>query len=69
MSKRGNKHLRSPFYFLAQMNYRRDPTLLEFHQTHRDRLKGRKLYTVLASQGSAERLVQQAIRAQVSALP
>ena len=30
ISKRGNKYLRSLFYFLAEMNYSRNPTLLKF---------------------------------------
>ncbi|BFI76506.1 hypothetical protein YN1HA_26040 [Sulfurisphaera ohwakuensis] len=45
ISKRGNKYLRSLFYFLAQMNYSRNPTLLK---SHKDRLQGKKLYTALA---------------------
>ncbi|BDB99215.1 hypothetical protein SACC_22320 [Saccharolobus caldissimus] len=48
ISKRGNKYLRSLFYFLAEMNYSRNPTLLKFYESHRDRLQGKKLYTALA---------------------
>jgi len=48
ISKRGNKYLRSLFYFLAVRNYSRNPTLLKFYETHKDRLKGRKLYVALA---------------------
>jgi len=48
ISKRGNKYLRSLFYFLAVRNYSRNPTLLKFYETHKDRLKGRKLHTALA---------------------
>ncbi|QGA53336.1 IS110 family transposase [Sulfolobus sp. E5-1-F] len=48
ISKRGNKYLRSLFYFLALTQYSRNPTLLKFHESHKDRLKGRKLYTALA---------------------
>ena len=29
-------------------NYSRNPTLLKFYETHKDRLKGRKLYVALA---------------------
>ena len=48
ISRRGDRHLRSLFYFLAQMNYSRNPTLLKFHESHRERLRGKKLYTALA---------------------
>ncbi|ACP34738.1 transposase IS116/IS110/IS902 family protein [Sulfolobus islandicus L.S.2.15] len=48
ISKRGNKYLRSLFYFLAMRSYSRNPTLLKFYETHKDRLKGRKLYVALA---------------------
>nr|WP_229572585.1 IS110 family transposase [Saccharolobus caldissimus] len=48
ISKRGNKYLRSLFYFLAEMNYSKNPTLLKFYESHRDRLQGKKLYTALA---------------------
>lgn len=48
ISKRGNKYLRSLFYFLAEMNYSRNPTLLKFYESHKDRLQGKKLYTALA---------------------
>ncbi|BFI74641.1 IS110 family transposase [Sulfurisphaera ohwakuensis] len=48
ISKRGNKYLRSLFYFLAEVNYSRNPTLLKFYESHRDRLQGKKLYTALA---------------------
>ncbi|AWR95270.1 IS110 family transposase [Acidianus brierleyi] len=48
ISKKGNKYLRSLFYFLAEMNYSRNPTLLEFYENHKEKLKGKKLYTALA---------------------
>ncbi|MEM0104839.1 MAG: IS110 family transposase [Candidatus Methanomethylicia archaeon] len=48
ISKRGNKYLRSLFYFLAEMNYSRNPTLLKFYESHKDRLQGKKLYVALA---------------------
>ncbi|MBB5254339.1 transposase [Sulfurisphaera ohwakuensis] len=48
ISKKGNKYLRSLFYFLAKMNYSRNPTLLKFYESHKDRLQGKKLYTALA---------------------
>ncbi|ADX83917.1 IS110 family transposase [Sulfolobus islandicus] len=48
ISKRGNKYLRSLFYFLAGRNYSRNPTLLKFYESHKDRLQGKKLYTALA---------------------
>ncbi len=48
ISKRGNKYLRSLFFFLAEMNYSKNPTLLKFYETHKDRLQGKKLYTALA---------------------
>ncbi|AAK42832.1 Second ORF in transposon ISC1229 [Saccharolobus solfataricus P2] len=48
ISKRGNKYLGSLFYFLAETQYSRNPTLLKFHEAHKDKLKGRKLYTALA---------------------
>ncbi|ADX83918.1 IS110 family transposase [Sulfolobus islandicus] len=48
ISKRGNKYLRSLFYFLAEMNYSKNPTLLKFYESHRDRLQGKKLFTALA---------------------
>ena len=48
ISKRGNKYLRSLFYFLAMRSYSRNPTLLKFYETHKDRLKGKKLYVALA---------------------
>ncbi|AZF69104.1 IS110 family transposase [Saccharolobus solfataricus] len=48
ISKRGNKYLRSLFYFLAETQYSRNPTLLKLHEAHKDKLKGRKLYTALA---------------------
>ncbi|QXJ33914.1 Transposase [Saccharolobus shibatae] len=48
ISKRGNRYLRSLFYFLAGRNYSRNPTLLKFYESHKDRLKGKKLYTALA---------------------
>ncbi len=46
--KRGNRYLRSLFYFLAEMNYHRTPTLLKFYESHKVKLHGRKLYTALA---------------------
>ncbi|QIW23545.1 IS110 family transposase [Sulfolobus sp. S-194] len=46
--KRGNRYLRSLFYFLAEMNYSRNPTLLKFYESHKDKLRGKKLYTALA---------------------
>ncbi|MEM4975670.1 MAG: transposase, partial [Sulfolobaceae archaeon] len=48
ISKRGNKYLRGSFYFLAEMNYSRNPTLLKFYESHKDRLQGKKLYFALA---------------------
>ncbi|ACP36617.1 transposase IS116/IS110/IS902 family protein [Sulfolobus islandicus L.S.2.15] len=48
ISRRGNKYLRSLFYFLAQMNCSKNPTLLRFYESHKDKLHGRKLYTALA---------------------
>ncbi|ADX82095.1 IS110 family RNA-guided transposase [Saccharolobus islandicus] len=48
ISKRGNKYLRSLFYFLAEMNYSKNPTLLKFYEAHKDRLQGKKLFTALA---------------------
>ncbi len=48
ISKRGNKYLHSLFYFLAEMNYSRNPTLLKFYEAHKDRLQGKKLFTALA---------------------
>ncbi len=48
ISKRGNKYLRSLFYFLAGRNYSRNPTLLKFYEAHKDRLQGKKLFTALA---------------------
>ncbi|ACP54833.1 IS110 family RNA-guided transposase [Saccharolobus islandicus] len=48
ISKRGNKYLRSLLYFLAGRNYSRNPTLLKFYESHKDRLQGKKLYTALA---------------------
>jgi Transposase and inactivated derivatives len=48
ISKSGNKCLRSLFYFLVSRNYSRNPTLLKFYETHKDRLKGKKLYVALA---------------------
>ncbi|ACP34644.1 transposase IS116/IS110/IS902 family protein [Sulfolobus islandicus L.S.2.15] len=48
ISKRSNKYLRSLFYFLAMRSYSRNPTLLKFYETHKDRLKGKKLYVALA---------------------
>ncbi|QXJ28703.1 Transposase [Saccharolobus shibatae B12] len=48
ISKRGNKYLHSLFYFLAQMKYSKNPTLLKFYESHKDKLHGKKLYTALA---------------------
>jgi len=48
ISKRGNKYLRSLFYFLAVRNYSRNPTLLKFYETHKVKLHSRKLYVALA---------------------
>ncbi|QXJ30997.1 IS110 family RNA-guided transposase [Saccharolobus shibatae] len=48
ISKRGNRYLRSLFYFLAGRKNYRNPTLLKFYESHKDRLKGKKLYTALA---------------------
>ncbi|MFP3260698.1 MAG: IS110 family transposase [Sulfolobus sp.] len=48
ISKRGDKYLRSLFYFLAVRSYSRNPTLLKFYEAHKDRLKGKKLYVALA---------------------
>ncbi|ADX83607.1 IS110 family RNA-guided transposase [Saccharolobus islandicus] len=48
ISKRGNKYLRSLFYFLAGRNYSKNPTLLKFYESHKDRLQGKKLFTALA---------------------
>ncbi|WP_016732456.1 IS110 family RNA-guided transposase [Saccharolobus islandicus] len=48
ISKRGNKYLRRLFYFLADMNYSRNHTLLKFYEAHKDSLQGKKLYTALA---------------------
>ncbi|BDB99826.1 hypothetical protein SACC_28430 [Saccharolobus caldissimus] len=41
ISKRGNKYLRSLFYFLAEMNYSKNPILLKFYKSHKDRLHPR----------------------------
>ncbi|ACP47160.1 transposase IS116/IS110/IS902 family protein [Sulfolobus islandicus Y.G.57.14] len=48
ISKRGNKYLCSLLYFLAGRNYSRNPNLLKFYESHKDRLKGKKFYTALA---------------------
>ncbi|ACP44918.1 transposase IS116/IS110/IS902 family protein [Sulfolobus islandicus Y.G.57.14] len=48
ISRRGNKYLRSLFYFLAQISYSVNSILLKFYESHKDNLHGRKLYTALA---------------------
>jgi len=48
ISRRGNKYLRSLFYFLAQMNYSKNTTLLKLYESHKNKLHGWKLYTALA---------------------